>query len=318
MEDFNILFQSIYKEIEGKRNILLLPHIAPDGDAISSALAFSYFIQKLNKKAIIFSKNPPKYLKYLFGFSKIQKSIDENLFRKIDLIVALDYADKKRLPKIFINKGITTITFDHHPRQNQIGEFKIIDPHASSTSEIIFDFFKKINFKINKNLATILLTGIYTDSVCFARLSKEKLTIVKELINLGANLPQIAKKYFEFDIKKAKILSLILQRLEKKGSVIFSWLEEKETSSIVFNETPIFPDFISFIGKADAYIFLSKIEENQIKVSVRSPKKKSKLNIIKLAEKFGGGGHRQATGFIIKAKTIQEAKEIIEKELKIK
>jgi len=318
-KNFNVLFQSIYKEIENKKNILILPHITPDGDAIASALAFSYFIQRLNKKAIVFSKNPPKYLKYLFGFSNIQtKSKNKEWFKGVELIIALDYADKKRLPKFFINKNITIITLDHHPPQNQIGEIKIIDSCASSTSEIIFNFFKTINFKINKNLATILLTGIYTDSVCFARLSKEKLSIIQELISLGANLPQIAKNYLEFDIKKAKLLSLVLQRLEKRGSIIFSWLKEGEASDIVFNETPIFPDFISFIDKADAYIFLSKIEENQIKVSLRAPRKKNGLNIVELAEKFGGGGHREATGFILRAKSIKEAKKIIEKELKIK
>jgi len=312
-------FNQVKKEIQKNKRILILTHRAPDGDAIGSALALNYFFQKQKKQAFIFIPQPPKFLRFLPGFEKLQQKPPEN--PNFDLIFALDYADKERLeiPQNIKLLHQKVITFDHHLSGDRIGKIKLIGPKASSTAEMIYLFFKFQKVEINKNLATLLLTGILTDTVGFCRSSQNYQKVEKiigELILAGGELFKIMSAYQHLELSRAKILAKFLERAEKDGNLnlIYSYLlmsDFKGEKGLNLSEPPIFPDFLASIGDAEIYLTLIE-QKHKIKVSLRSY---NGVDVSRIAQKFRGGGHKYAAGCKIEG-NLFEVLERIKKELK--
>lgn len=312
-------FNQVKKEIRKIKKVLILVHRAPDGDAIGSALALKNFLEKQKKEVFIFIPQPPQFLKFLPGFKTLQKKLPDNF--NFDLIFALDYADIERLEipsniKLYSQK---IITFDHHLSGKRIGKIRIIDPKASSTAEIVYLFLKSQKIKIDKNLATLILTGVLTDTVGFCRSSQRHQKVEKiigELILAGAELFKIMSAYQHLDLKRAKILAKLLERIEKDENLnlIYSYLlmsDFKGERGLNLSEPPIFPDFLASIGDAEIYVFLIE-QKHKIKVSLRSY---NGVNVSKIAQKFGGGGHKYAAGCKVEGEIFDVLKKI-KKEIK--
>lgn len=321
-------FKKIKEEIKKAKRILLLTHRAPDGDAIGSMLSLGIYLKKIKKKVVIFSSASPHYLSFLPNSEKIQRkgfSVED-----FDLIFALDYADAKRIdtPLNFQIDEKKVISIDHHLLSSgkKIGKIKLIDSSISSTCEILYYFFNTIGETIDKDIATCLLCGIFSDTIAFAHLKKTSQEAVVDLLRKNSNLSLISEKYFRMSFSQAKILHRVLERLEKdnKHSLVYSWVSyrdfseikkkfgKKESSELYLQEPPIFPDFISRINGADVYLFLVEFKKEKIKGSLRSS---GKVNVAKIAEKFGGGGHKEASGFFVKG-TIESALKKIKSALK--
>lgn len=320
----NKLFFEILNKIKKSKNILLLTHRAPDGDGIGAMLAFYHFLKKKKKKVFLFSSTPPRYLNFLKDYEKIQKKFSKN--EDFDLVIALDYADDKRIdmpPGIEICEE-NFISIDHHLNGKLFGKINFVDSKASSVCEIIYDFLKFAKVKITKEMANAILVGIFTDTVGFSRIfSKKTRKILVELLKEGAEIDKIVSSYYHISFSQAKLLEMFLSRIkyEKDFNLIYSWLscadfskvkKENEDTELFLQEPPIFPDFLAKIGEADVYLFLVNLKKNKIKASLRAPSRK--INVAKIAEKMGGGGHKEASGFFTTG-TIEEVIDFVKKEI---
>lgn len=324
-------FNQVKKEIAKSKNILLLAHHAPDGDAIGSLLALNLYLKIKKKKVCVYAPGCPKFLNFLYGFDKIQKKLSKNS-EYFDLVFILDYADKDRIgiPPNFSLDSKKIISIDHHSKGRKIGDFKILSPKASSVCEILYYFFETVGGKIDKKMATLILAGILTDTVGFSFASKATEKVIGELIKKGGEVSKIMRNYHHLSIFRARLLSKMIFRIkqDKDLSLIHSWLsfsdfsseekfrKEKEHSSkkreSYFQEPPIFSDFLPCIGEAEIYLFLTKQKKGKIKGGLRSH---DGIDVASIAEKFGGGGHKCAAGFKIKG-TISGVLKKVKKELR--
>jgi len=311
--------KKIEKLIKKAKNILILTHKAPDGDAISSSLALYFYLRKKGKTPYLYLIQLPKFLSFLPFFEKISSKPPKN--DDFDLIFALDYAETHRLAlwEGFTLKEERLITIDHHPIEKLIGKIKLADSTASSTCEVLYFWFKKRKFKISSKLATLLLCGIYTDSVAFSRLSTSKRKIIGELILKGGEIERISKAYSSIALSRAKLLATMIKRIKeiKPYGIIYSWLSKedfkKEKEKIFLQDPPVFPDFLSQIGEAKIYVLLIQQGREKVKVSLRG--QDPRIDLSKIAEEFGGGGHPLASGFKTEGK-ISEIWEILQERLK--
>lgn len=335
-KSLNQKFNQIKKEISKSKKILILAHRAPDGDAIGSMLALNFYLKKQNKKTCVFSRQIPSFLNFLPGYNRIKTKRLKN--SDFDLIFALDYASEERMeiPCDFEIPQEKVITIDHHLLSSgkKIGKIKVIDSKASSTCEIIYFFFKFLKIKIDRDLATILLSGILTDTVGFSRTNQKHRKVEKiiaDLILSGARLFRMVAAYQYLDFNRGKILAKLLQRAEvdKELNLIHSYisLSDIKNKKINLAELPVFPDFLSRMGEVDISLFLVEQKKEKIKGSLRysiNAEIKSsfkKINLSKLAGKFGGGGHKAASGFKTKGtinSVLKKVKNEIRKELKKK
>lgn len=318
MKNLKEKFERIKKEIKKAKNILILTHRAPDGDAIGSSLALNLYLKKQKKAVFIYILGASKFLNFLPGFDEIKTKFPRK--PNFDLIFALDYAGEERIeiPYHFLLEPKKVISLDHHPGGKRVGKIKIILPKFSSTCEILYYFFESIGEKIDKKMATCLLTGILTDTAGFAFLPQRSGAKVARLLEAGGELSKIMKNYNFLTLPRARLLAKMIERIQKDKELglIWSYLLlsdfEEQKDRYFLSEPPIFPDFLSQIDRAKVHLFLVEHKNGKVKASLRSH---NGIDVAKVARKFGGGGHPSAAGFKIKGK-IGEVLEKVKVELK--
>lgn len=321
-KDLTKNFQTLRKEIQKAKEILFITHRAPDGDAVGSALALNLYLKRQKKVTYIYMLGAPHFLNTLPHFQEIKTKAPRN--KKFDLTIALDYAGEERLevPPQFTLDESKIISIDHHPGGKRIGRIKIINTSASSTCEILYNFFKTIQERVNHEIANCLLAGISTDTAGFSFLTRRSEKIVSELLDRGAELSKIMKGYNSISLSRARILAKMISRIKKEEELdmLWSWLTledfKKAREKSFLQDPPIFPDFLSYIGKAKVYLLLIKYKNDRIKGSLRS---RNDVDVSKIAESLGGGGHKSASGFRTTGtiqKVLAKIKEELQKEIK--
>jgi phosphoesterase RecJ-like protein len=308
----------ILEIINTSDNILLVSHEKPDGDTLGSALAMANFLDKAQKPHKHFCiDSHADYFNYLF---KIENIINDYNLIKLDdhdLVITIDCGDLNRTgianDLIKLKNKFTIINIDHHASNDYFGHHNLVIPQASSTSEIIYNFFYFHDIKIDKYMATSLLTGILTDTMNFtnAATTQESLKIAADLINRGAKINQIISKITQNkNLAALKLWGQLFTRLEFNPRYNFVYTvitQEDIKKNQVANEDVRegLANFLSMIKDVDFILVLTQETENKIKGSLRTTK--DNVNVDKLAQALGGGGHAKAAGFVINGQLIKTA-----------
>lgn len=301
-------YTDFWKKLTEHSNILIGIHVNPDGDCIGSALAVRSALEKINIKATVFSYDRiPDYISFL-RTDQICTGLSGKNFQAL-LLLDVNSPERTKIKECKIPKKIFII--DHHERENREYTEELIIPEASSTCEIIYDMFKENNIEITEETATDLLTGIICDTGGF-RHSNTKGKVLKtagELTDLGADPHYITKKYFsEKPLSVIEMTGYVIDRLDsyRNGEIIIASLDNKYISEHKLTE--IDSDSVNLIIQSvkghKITAFLREAEENKIRVSLRSP---GIIDCNRIASKFGGGGHINASGCTIR-KSLEEAK----------
>jgi phosphoesterase RecJ-like protein len=301
--------------IENSRYILIITHVNPDADSISSALALSnlFFENKIKHKVFNISSDLPSSLDFLSRFEKITDQIP----KFFDLAISVDCGTYARLG-ITLDKEIPLINFDHHKSNNDFGTINIVDPMKSSTAEIVYDFFKYNGLYITKNIATALYVGIYDDSLAFSLARCDELTFekVNHLVEYGASPSDIANKLLRRDsLSKYRIIPKVLESLElfEEGTVA-SIIAKEEWFKQSGAHTRDCEDALNMI--MSIYIvkvaFFIRIVNNRSRISLRS---KGDIDVSKIAGIFKGGGHFNSAGCTLDSVDINSVKKIVLKEI---
>lgn len=291
--------QKTLKKILSCQNILLLAHENPDGDALGSVTALADFLLNNKKKVQIFIPGDLPNFSFLPHFDLIKNDYNNDF----DLIIACDYSDFKRTGFKDNVSDNDIITFDHHlENQGQRGLFKIINTNCSSTCELLYLFFKKLNLNISRDCALCLLTGILTDTGFFknANVSATTFETVKDLMLKGASMQKVIKTVFKTENKILNLWSeaLRLTKFDKNNNLVYT-LIPYEIFSKYKDLAKEISGFASFINSTyDAKIALMLVEKvkGMCHGSLRA-KPNVGINVAQIAKVFGGGGHILAAGF---------------------
>ncbi len=296
-------FRQVKKILDTAQNILIATHIEPDADGLGSALALKIALEKQGKKVIVFcADRVPDFLKFLPQSHEIksQASLEE-----VSVIFGLDYGSFERLHlpnyRLEIDAALSFITFDHHAIGKHLG-LQILDGGASSTAEIIYLFLNFLKMPLDRHLATCLLSGIYDDTGGFhhPNTSAQTLKIASRLLLAGAPLTKIAKLTTQTGLPQEisawqKIFSRL--QMDEKTGLIFSWLsyQSLRKTNVDFKRSEVV-NLLSAAPEAKAALLLAEKTPGQIDGSLRSQKGRG-VNVAKIAQRFGGGGHQLAAGF---------------------
>jgi len=224
-----------------------------------------------------------------------------------DVIFCLDYGDFKRLklPEyLSIKDSCRIVTIDHHLESDQRGEIRILETKASSTSEIIYSWLKYVNIEINQDLATLLLTGIFSDSggFCHVSTTSQTLNIVSELLLKGASLNKIASQTLDFSkpLNLSRAWGYVLARikLDQETGLAYSWVTPADLNRFEANLVDFdgITNIISAVSRINVGLFLIEYENGKVKGSLRSEPAGGK-NAAQIVKALGGGGHPYAAGF---------------------
>ena len=301
--------------IEKSRYILIITHVNPDPDSIGSALALSnlFHENKIKHKVFNISSDLPQNLDFIPRFDKIS----DQLPAFFDLAISVDCGTYKRLG-FELDSTIPLINFDHHKSNNNFGTVNIVDSQKSSTAELIFEFFKHNGLYITKDSATALYVGIYDDTLAFSlgRCDEKTFEKINFLVECGASPSEIANKLLRRDsLAKYRIIPKILESLElfKEGEVASivareEWFKETGAHNRDCEDAL---DMIMSIAIVRIAVFI-RVVNGVSRVSLRS---KGQIDVSKIAGKFDGGGHFNASGCTIETLDVEKAKEIVLKEI---
>jgi len=293
-------------------SILLLLHENPDGDTLGAASGlYQGLIKKQKKVAMVCKDLVPRPFLFLPEVGEIKHDL---LFGDFQLIVTVDCGDLKRTGfherlKKFVRSKKVLINIDHHPKNDlhKIATFNLVDYDASSTSEIIYHLLFDLDIAIDKSIATALLTGLYTDTGGFkhSNTTPQTLEIAAELLKNGARINLITKNVsLNKSIPAMRLWGLTLSRLHHNNElkIVSSVITRKDLIACKANEDDIagVVNLINTVPEANAAILFYETEEGMIRASVRT--ENEKVDVSQLANIFGGGGHRKASGFTLDGK----------------
>ncbi len=294
--------------IKRSDDIIVTSHMSPDGDNIGSTLGIYYTLKKLGKKVhYVLDDTPPQNLTFLVDEIEILKS------DKVELsdysIIALDCGDKQRicLSEELINNAQTLICIDHHASNDYYGDLNYIDIEASSTCELVYNLLSRFEITenttiIDEEIATSLYTGLITDTgnFSYSNASPSSFEMARNLLAKGAKRNTIIQKVFQSNpYVYYKLLGEALNTLdivEEKIASIMVTKEMLKRNTISFNDVDGITSYTRDIEGVEVGILLKEKKEDEIKISFRS---KNYVDVSKIAQSFGGGGHVRAAGCTI-------------------
>ena len=307
----------IAKFILESKKIGITYHVSPDGDAVGSVLALFNALKSLNKDCYIISKDTlSENLKFLKGSDEITGEITEPV-DETDIVVVLDCGNLERVSANLKEFAGTIINIDHHLSNDKYGDVNYIDSNAAATAEIVFELlnlmgisFEKENSVI-KDIGTCMYTSIVTDTGAYRHSNVTERThkISAILKKIGVDNTFIYQSLFDNkDFSRIKLIGKALSNMQLilNGKVALLELDKAFTEDlgIDIGDTS---DIISYglqIKGVEVTLLLKEVEDG-VKASLRA---KSYVDVRKIAEVFGGGGHIRASGIKMKNMSMEEAK----------
>ncbi|WP_339648324.1 bifunctional oligoribonuclease/PAP phosphatase NrnA [uncultured Salegentibacter sp.] len=303
----------ITAELSQAKNIVIVPHKGPDGDAMGSTLGLMHFLRDKGHKVNVISPNDyPRFLKWLPGNDEViiyekDKVNAENLINEADLVFALDFNHLDRsgdMQEILTASQAVFIMIDHHREPSDFANYTYSDAEMSSTCEMVYHFIDKLRavHKITPEIATCLYVGIMTDtgSFRFSATSAETHRVIADLIDKGAVNHEIHNNIFDtYNEDRLQLLGTALQNLRVKPQYKTAYItltqEELDKHNFQKGDTEGFVNYGLAIEKVVfAIIFIENKQEGIIKISFRS---KGNFNVNEFARAhFEGGGHNNAAG----------------------
>lgn len=306
-------FQKATNLINKSQNILLTMHERMDADDGGAGLAVAHALKAQDKNIThAIKKGVPPILEFLPGSQNILDDIDHQNF---DLLITFGCATKDRTgSQNIITLTCPTINIDHHPDNAFFGDVNIVDKTKSSVAELVYDFFIYNNWPITRDIATCLLTGIIGDTGAFKHSNTQSSTLkaAAELMNKGALADKIIREMFKnknTTVLKAWGKAMENSYYDEQRKIIYSIMTTEDLNDIGELPAATFEGFVETLNTAPEAKFAMFLRQdgNLIKGSLRSGDTEPKnVDVSKIAQLFGGGGHKQAAGFAIMGKLMKD------------
>lgn len=298
---------------------LVVSHVQPDGDAVSSTLAVGWLLSCLGKKYTMINEGPiPKRMEYLWHADEIvNMSAGESLPRYSN-VICVDCADFQRVgqTQTYFAEDANIVNIDHHPTNNGYGFITLIKPDAAATAEILFDLLKVFEVEWDVDIATAIYTGLLTDTGGFrySNTSPKVMSAVSELLALGVNGPELAETLLEeMTLPQVKVLNKALSTLELSPEGDVAWVcitpQDMLDCDAANEDLEGIVNYPRNIRGVEVGILFKAIHDNAVKVSLRSG---GRVDVAALAQTFGGGGHTRAAGARIEAALEQVIPQVLE------
>lgn len=300
--------EEIAELIEQVNSVVVLGHVMPDGDCVSSVLTLSVGLERLGKvvEAVIDSKIP-----YVFERIPFVQKISSEMEISPELLIVVDTSSPDRLGRyVTLVERIPTIVVDHHLTNSYFGWRNWIDPSFAATAQMVFRLNKLLGVPYDPDLATVNYLGIATDTGFFRNSNTDVRVFedVYELSKLGANAHLVAKELLENKrFEQYKLFAEVLNRLQTvlDGRIAYSFIdyETYERYNCTDEDSSGFVGELRALRGVEVAVLFMEYPKGRVHVSLRS---KDWFDVSKVALHFGGGGHPRAAGVTLEGVKLSE------------
>jgi bifunctional oligoribonuclease and PAP phosphatase NrnA len=286
----------VLSSIEQADRFLVTAHARPDGDAVGSVLACWMMLQQMGKQAeMAFSDRVPQIYRSLPCSSQIchWSRVDG----KYDVVILLecDSTERTRLEGL---ENRFLVNIDHHASGRSFADVNWIDTSACAVAEMVYRLAVAADVEITPEMATCLYTAVLTDtgSFCYEGTDAHTFDLAGELVRCGANPALVAQRvYFSNPASKMLLLGAALSNLQSDGPLCWLWVTENDMyrAGAAEEDCEGIVNYAIGIADSEVAVFLRELPEGRVRLSLRS---KGQFNVACIAERFGGGGHENASG----------------------
>ena len=287
--------------IRERQRFLVTSHARPDGDAIGSALGMMHLLEGLGKQVdVAFADPVPVIYRTLPGAERIAATLpatapDAAILLECDRIERTGFT-----PADFAAMGATlTVNIDHHLSGRDFADFNWIDTEACAVGSMVYDLAVASGVDITPAMATCLYTAVLTDtgSFTYAGVTAATFALAQHLVERGANANRIAQAvYYSNPASKFHLLGAALRNLNVDAPLAWTWITQEEAAraGAATEDSEGVVNYLIGIAGVEAAVFLRELPGDAgFRLSLRS---KERIDVARIAESFGGGGHHNASG----------------------
>ncbi len=286
------------------QNVVVVTHVAPDGDAIGSLLGLMWMLRRMGKRVtpVVDEGVPPEFA-FLPGAEEVRPALDGNV--QPDLIIAVDCGDSGRMGQagaVARASGASLINLDHHITNTYFGDANLVDPCTVASAEGVLDWLEQLGVALDREIATCLLTGIVTDTLCFRtdNVTAAVFGKAQRLIEAGAPYSEITQRtVMRMPFEALGLWAAVLprMRLEEEG-ILWVAIDRPTRQALNYNDARD-GGLVSLLISADrariAAVFREK-DDGRVEIGFRAV---PGYDVAGVAAQLGGGGHALAAGCTI-------------------
>ncbi|HEV7890877.1 MAG TPA: bifunctional oligoribonuclease/PAP phosphatase NrnA [Pyrinomonadaceae bacterium] len=299
--------------IESKRRFAITSHIRPDGDSLGSSLGLFWLLRALDKEVEVIMRDevPHAYAK-LPGAEMVR--VTPRVDRPYDAVFVIECSDITRPGLVDLEKQLV-VNIDHHSTTALFGDINWIDSTASAVGEMIYNLCKALGVRVTREIAECVYTALITDTGSFhySNTSERTFKVASELVRAGVKPAKVSQNVFaNYPWSKIELMSGVLSTVRRDESGRVAWLVQTQAAQEHANATDEDGDgFVNYpmsCGDVEACAFFKETAPGVYRVSLRS---KCDVNVARIAERFGGGGHRNAAGCTFKGTWEEAEREVV-------
>lgn len=293
-----LMLSQVVDLIEKKDRFAITSHVRPDGDSLGSSLGLYWLLRALDKDVEVIMRDPaPHAYQQLPGADTIR--VTPSVDRPYDAVFVIECSDIDRPGLVDLEKQFV-VNIDHHSTTELFGTINWIDSTASAVGEMIYNLSKATGVRVTKEIAECLYTALLTDTGSFhySNTTERTFKIASELVRTGVKPAKTAEAIFgSYKWPKIELLSQVLATAKRDETGHVAWMRQtlkmQQQTNASEEDADGFVNFPLSIAEIEAAVLFKECSPGVYRTSLRS---KGDVNVAKIAEQFGGGGHRNAAG----------------------
>ena len=296
------MLSQVVELVEKKDRFAITSHVRPDGDSLGSSLGLYWLLRALDKDFEVTMRDmAPHAYQQLPGADAIR--VTPAVDRPYDAVFVIECSDIDRPGLIDLEKQFV-VNIDHHSTTALFGAINWIDSTASAVGEMIYNLCKATGVRVTKEIAECVYTALLTDTGSFhySNTTERTFKIASELVRTGVKPAKTAEAIFgSYQWPKIELLSLVLATAKRDETGHIAWMEQtlemQEQTRASEEDADGFVNYPLSVAEIEATALFKECSPGVYRTSLRS---KGDVNVAKVAEQFGGGGHRNAAGCTLK------------------
>jgi bifunctional oligoribonuclease and PAP phosphatase NrnA len=321
------LIGQIRDAVMSRQRFLITSHSRPDGDSIGSQLAMAFALDALGKQSrIINADRAPEHYYEFPGLDRIEITTDVPGDAAADAVIVMECGDLARTG-VRGFEGRYIINIDHHAGNRMYGAINWFDESAAACGEMVYDVIGALGVPMSPEIATHIYLAILTDTGSFhhSNITPRTFEICRQTVEAGVNPAAMARRIFDSNsFGKLKLIGALLDQMQllDEGRLAVLYMDDAMLGACgcTHNDTEGLINLPLTAREIQAVVFFKVSPDGAVRVSMRS---KYDVDVRSVASVFGGGGHKNASGFtvtepleIVRPRIIQLIVEAIERGLK--
>lgn len=313
---------AIARILSRSKRLLITAHQDPDGDSLGCQLAFHQYWTRQKKRRADIANHGPVPSKYEFMDPKklVKQPSDNFKNAKWDAVIVFECSSLDRTGAVekLIPPDVPIVNIDHHQNNTQFGTINAVDTSRAACGELLYDLFLHWRARITPSIAQMLAVALVTDTGRFHHPSTtdRTLKVAGELIKKGADLTELTDRiYYRLPEPIFRLTHHVVAQAQLRvgGALCMLLLRQSDLQrfGVPVRDTEGLVDYSLSVKGVKIGALLKELGEKKTKISLRSP---DSIDVAKIARKFGGGGHRNAAGFMVDL-PIDQAADFLEQQV---